>query len=138
MGWTPIMPTRVASAGAVALLVVSIIASPNASRAENPVQRASVFAQFELPDDWEARFWADPGVKALLTLDAKGLAELVPVQAGVRYCRCPKCDATEAENPLRWSPARPKVLPCRRCGDTVMGGDHATGQDDEECKDQKR
>ena len=58
------------------------------------------FARFDLPDDWEARFWADPDVKALLALDAEALAELVPVQAGVRFCRCPGCDASEADDPL--------------------------------------
>jgi len=43
----------------------------------------------------------------------------VPVQAGLRFCRCPGCDATEADNPLAWSPAKPDVLTCRRCGITV-------------------
>src|SRR5262245_19803181 len=137
MGWTPNMTNRAASAGALALLAVSIVAAAHAAQPDAPERRANVFAQFELPDDWEARFWADPGVKVLLALDAKGLAELVPVQAGVRYCRCPECDATEAENPLRWSPARPKVLTCRRCGATVLGEDRPTAQDKEKDKDKK-
>jgi len=78
-----------------------------------------LFAQFELPDKWEARFWAEPDVKALLELDAKQVAELVPVQAGVRYCRCPACNATEADDTLNWSLRKPKVLTCRSCSAEV-------------------
>lgn len=74
------------------------------------------FARFDLPDEWEARFWADPDVKALLALDAKALAELVPVQAGVRFCRCPGCNASEADDPLFWTLSKPGVVTCRRCG----------------------
>ena len=77
------------------------------------------FAGFNLPDAWEAQFWADPNVKLLLKLDAKGLAALVPVQAGIRFCRCPKCSASEADDPLTWSLERPDVLTCKRCGLTV-------------------
>ena len=58
-------------------------------------------------------------MRELLALDPKALAELVPVQAGVRYCRCPGCDAGEADDPLAWSVLKPKVLTCRRCGLTV-------------------
>jgi len=75
-----------------------------------------LFSQFELPDKWEERFWSDPDVKALLKLDAKAQAALVPQQAGIRYCRCPGCDATEADDPLKWSLAKPKVVSCQRCG----------------------
>ena len=32
------------------------------------------FARFNLPDEWEAKFWADPDTKALLALDPKDLA----------------------------------------------------------------
>ena len=77
------------------------------------------FSQFDLPDVWEARFWADPGVKALRLLDARALADLVPVQSGIRFCRCPACDASEADDPLTWSVARPQVVTCRRCGVVV-------------------
>ena len=77
------------------------------------------FARFDLPDEWEARFWADPNVKALLALDAKTLAELVPVQAGVRFCRCPGCNASEADDPLFWALSKPGVVTCRRCGISV-------------------
>ncbi len=74
------------------------------------------FDRFDLPDDWEARFWADPGTKALLRLEPKAWADLVPQQAGLRYCRCPGCDAPEADDPLVWSAVTPDVLTCRRCG----------------------
>lgn len=82
-----------------------------------------LFAQFELPDKWETRFWADPDIKVLLALDAKALADLVPVQAGVRYCRCPACDSTEADNTLTWSPSKPKVVTCRNCGIAIPNDD---------------
>jgi hypothetical protein len=80
---------------------------------------ASPLASFKLPEAWAARFWADPAVKKLLELDAKALAALVPVQAGIRHCRCPACTATEADDPLTWSLERPDVLTCRRCGATI-------------------
>jgi hypothetical protein len=76
------------------------------------------FAQFELPDAWETRFWDDADTKALLKLDPKALAELVPVQAGLRFCRCPGCDADEASDPLIWSATKPQSLTCSRCGQT--------------------
>ena len=87
------------------------------------------FAQFALPDAWEAEFWSVPGVKELLALDPKALAELVPVQAGLRYCRCPGCDAGEADDPLAWSLQKPTVLTCRRCGLTVPN-DEIPAKDD--------
>lgn len=77
------------------------------------------FTRFVLPDDWQATFWAGPGVKELLTLDAKALAALVPAQAGLRYCKCPACDAPETDDPLAWSLAKPDVITCRKCGVSV-------------------
>ena len=74
------------------------------------------FARFTLPHEWEAKFWADPDTQALLKLDPKDLAALVPTQAGLRFCRCPGCDADEASDPLIWSATRPKVVTCMRCG----------------------
>jgi hypothetical protein len=96
--------------GAVVALVVG-----GADRPAGPVA-AAPFARFELSDAWEDRFWAQPGVRELLALDAKALAALVPVQAGLRFCRCPACPADEADDPLSWSPREPGVLSCRRCG----------------------
>ncbi len=75
----------------------------------------NLFAQFELPDNWESRFWADPDTKALLALEPQALADLVLVQAGIRHCRCPACDTPEASNSLIWSVRNPKVLTCRNC-----------------------
>ena len=42
--------------------------------------------------------------------------DLVPVQAGLRFCRCPACGAEEQDDPLAWSIQQPEVLKCRRCG----------------------
>src|SRR5918997_388395 len=98
-------------------LCVALLASASADPV--PDSPGGPFARFELPDDWEARFWADPNVKALLALDAKTLAELVPVQAGVRFCRCPGCNASEADDPLFWTLSKPGVVTCRRCGISV-------------------
>ena len=94
----------------LAVLMASVRAEASDPHVHN------LFAQFDLPDAWESRFWADPAVAGLLSLEPKALAEMVPAQAGLRYCRCPACDATESEDPLRWSVAKPKVLTCRRCG----------------------
>jgi hypothetical protein len=52
-------------------------------------------------------------------LSPKAIADLVPDQAGIRFCRCPACDAPEADDPLSWSVSRPKELICRRCGVSV-------------------
>jgi hypothetical protein len=105
----------------LALVALAIAASALASAepAPSPLPVRNPFDRFDLPDAWEARFWADPGVKALLRLDPRALADLVPVQAGVRFCRCPNCDAPEADDPLAWSATKPQVLTCRRCGVSV-------------------
>jgi hypothetical protein len=95
------------------------------------------FARFDLPDAWEARFWADPASQRLLKLDAKDIAALVPVQAGLRFCRCPACGADEAGEPLSGSLADPDRLSCRRCGATVpvAGAAPTKPKDDEKGKD---
>ncbi len=76
-------------------------------------------ASFRLPDRWQERFWADPAAVKLLDLDAKSIAALVPEQAGLKHCRCPKCGAAETDDPLGWSIAEPKTLKCRKCA-TVL------------------
>jgi hypothetical protein len=86
-------------------------------------------AQFALPDSWEAEFWSMPGVNELPALDPRTLADLVPVQAGLRHCRCPGCEAGEAEDPLAWSVQQPKLLTCRRCGLTVPNDEIPTKDD---------
>src|SRR5262249_1746490 len=92
-----------------------VVAPASATR---PADRDPL-ARFDLPDAWETQFWSAPGVKELLGLEPKALAELVPVQAGVRHCGCPRCDAGEADDPLGWTVQHPNVLTCRHCGLTV-------------------
>ncbi len=108
---------------ALVLLVMATTPQPAAFPQTPPAPRTEAendpFTRFDLPDDWEQRFWADPDVKTLLDLEPKKLAELVPVQAGLRYCRCPACLADEAEETLRWSPAKPEVVTCRKCEESV-------------------
>ncbi len=91
------------------------------------------FAKFTLPDEWEAKFWDDPDTKALLALEPKDLAALVPTQAGVRFCRCPSCDADEATDPLLWSATRPRVVTCMRCGQSFPN-DTIPAKDEKEKK----
>ena len=74
-------------------------------------------ASYELPPEWKAAYWATPAAKALAALDPKAIAALVPEQAGFRFCRCPACEAPEADDPLAiWSPEEPTVIACRACG----------------------
>lgn len=108
---------------AIAFLAITAANAPRA-RAQTPppprLDRAGgPFTRFDLPDDWEERFWADPDVKALLELEPKALADLVPTQAGLRFCRCPACLPDESEDTLRWSPAKPEIVTCRSCGESV-------------------
>ena len=51
-----------------------------------------------------------------MKLTPKQLADLVPVQSGLRFCRCPACGVGEREDPLVWSIEKPKVVKCRQCG----------------------
>lgn len=73
------------------------------------------FTRFTLPEDWQARFWASPNAIELLKLDPKQVADLAPTRAGLKFCRCPACDAEEADDPLEWSLESPKGLTCKRC-----------------------
>jgi len=100
------------AASILVLAVTLVAAGPPSPPATSP----DPFARFDLPDDWEAKFWSGPDARALLALDPKAVADLVPKQAGVRYCRCPACDAPEADDPLAWSVGRPGVVTCERCG----------------------
>jgi hypothetical protein len=95
----------------VALALLAGFDGPT-SRAVDPLTR------FELPDDWEARFWGSPDAVALLEMSPNRLAELVPTQAGLRFCRCPACEAPEADDPLGWSIKAPNLLECKKCGAT--------------------
>jgi hypothetical protein len=81
-----------------------------------PAGGRSFFERFDLPDAWEARFWEEADARALLEMEPKDVAALVPVQAGLRYCRCPSCDASEREETLDWTLKQPDKVTCRRCG----------------------
>lgn len=106
---------RNAPAVACLFALASLLFMGAGPAAPPPIQPTTPFSRFALPEEWKARFWAEPGAKALLALEPKALADLVPTQAGVRYCRCPNCDAGEEQDPLTWDPTKPKVLVCRRC-----------------------
>ena len=67
------------------------------------------------PTEWQTRFWATPEAQALTKLEPQALADLVPKQAGLRYCRCPGCGASETSEPLLWSIRKPEVVACRAC-----------------------
>jgi hypothetical protein len=76
------------------------------------------FDQFNLPDAWEASFWSNPEIKPLIALEPKKLVDLVPKQAGFRFCRCPNCDAGELDDAWTWAPSKPEVIKCSRCQST--------------------
>ena len=121
LGWTPPMSHK----SRFVLVIVALHLAGYVQAADPPPtpgvkssRGPGVFAQFELPDAWEARFWDDADTKALLKLEPKALAELVPIQAGLRFCRCPACDADETIDPLIWSATKPASLTCSRCGQT--------------------
>jgi hypothetical protein len=101
---------------AAALAVWPSFAASTWGSESSAAPAADPFLSFNLPAEWEARFWADPGVKALGALDLKEVVALVPAQAGLRYCRCPACYASEADDSLTWSLTKPDVLACKRCG----------------------
>ena len=84
-----------------------------------PSSDGEFFARMALPPAWRAGYWQSAEAKALLRLGPKAVADLVPVQSGARFCRCPACGAEERDDPLAWSIERPAVVKCRRCGVTV-------------------
>lgn len=81
------------------------------------------FGRFELPPSWRETFWKNPNARALREKCLGEVADLVPVQAGLRFCRCPACGAEEQDDPLAWSIQEPEVLKCRRCGVKVPNAD---------------
>lgn len=102
------------------LLAAAALAIPCASFGQSaPNSRATVdgasLGLISPPKEWREAFWKTPSAQALLKLSPKEAADLVPVQAGLRFCRCPSCGATEAEDPLVWSAEEPKTLKCRIC-----------------------
>jgi len=74
------------------------------------------FGLLKLPDAWSQRFWANPDAGKLLEMEPREVAALVPVQSGLRFCRCPSCGAPERDETLTWTLQQPLVLKCRRCG----------------------
>ena len=92
-------------------------ATPRLGRtAAVPAGNDDLLGKAEIPAAWRTQFWASPSGRALLRLDPKQVADLVPVQSGLRFCRCPACGAEERDEPLLWSLEQPKALKCRRCG----------------------
>src|SRR5262249_10174151 len=81
----------------------------------NALRSTDPFASFVLPEEWQQRFWVSEDVKALMRLEPKAVAALVPTQAGFRFCRCPSCGASETDDPLSGSLTKPDFLTCRRC-----------------------
>ncbi len=103
---------RIAAPAWSTLALILIAAGPPDPK---PAGRPGPFSGFDLPDEWEATFWDHADAAALLKLEPKALAALVPVKAGLRFCRCPNCDATELDDTLAWSIRKPEVVTCKRC-----------------------
>ncbi len=101
-------PSKVAAVLIVGALVANL-AGPSLG-ADKPW-----FERFLPPEEWQTRFWNSPDAQALRKLDMKVLADLVPTQAGFRYCRCPACGAAETTDPLGWSIRKPDVITCVKC-----------------------
>lgn len=104
---------------AVASLVWALFVAATVQRAaaDAPVVKLSPEIRALLPSpEWEAAYWSNPDSVALLELDALAIARLMPLQAGLRWARCPACDAPEASEPLQWSPTKPLVATCAKCG----------------------
>ena len=77
---------RTAPALALVAFTLALALAPARSAPPTTASSPDPFARFDLPDDWEARFWSGPDARALLALSPKAVADLVPRQAGVRHC----------------------------------------------------
>ncbi|MDR3620851.1 MAG: heparinase II/III family protein [Paludisphaera borealis] len=108
-----------------ACLLAAVASTPRSADGQslaapaNLAARPSTLGAVELPKAWQDKFWQSPSAQALLKLTPKQIADLVPVQSGVRFCRCPACGVGEREDPLAWNIEKPQVVTCRRCGVTV-------------------
>ncbi|MBV8310845.1 MAG: hypothetical protein JO344_10700 [Planctomycetaceae bacterium] len=101
----------------LAVMCCVTTATPRLGRtAAVPAGNDDLLDKAEIPAAWRTQFWASPSGRALLRIDPKQVADLVPVQSGLRFCRCPACGAEERDEPLLWSLEQPKALKCRRCG----------------------
>lgn len=103
-----------------AIMVGTMLATPIASGGQAAPPRSATADDAGLgsiipPEQWRATFWKSPSAQALLKLSPKEAADLVPVQSGLRFCRCPACGASEAEDPLVWTAEEPTTLKCRKC-----------------------
>ncbi len=96
------------------------MAAARPGRADSlPAGTDELLGKAEIPAAWRTQFWARPAGRALLRLDPKQVADLVPVQSGLRFCRCPACGAQDRDETLVWSLELPKALKCRHCGAIV-------------------
>jgi hypothetical protein len=102
----PTAPQPRALALALALTLLAPAAATAAGAPLGPVR---------LPKEWQDKFWASPQAQALLKLSPKEAADLVPKQAGIRFCGCPACGIDERDDPLSWSVEKPKVVVCGKC-----------------------
>jgi len=91
------------------------LSSPSASLGQPAAADGPGFGAVSPPEEWREAFWKSPSAQALWKLSPKEAADLVPVQAGLRFCRCPSCGASEANDTLVWSAEEPKTLKCREC-----------------------
>ncbi|AMV36745.1 hypothetical protein [Planctomyces sp. SH-PL62] len=100
------------AAATLAALWVPVEAKAQATPSNPPL------GAVRLPKEWQDRFWGGPQAQALLKLSPKELADLVPVQSGLKFCACPACGEPERNDPLAWSIEQPKVVECRKCKGT--------------------
>ena len=87
---------------------------PGGRESAGPID--DLFGQFQLPASWREQFWKSSDAAALREKCLGEVADLVPAQAGLRFCRCPACGSEEQEDSLAWSIQDPEFLKCRRCG----------------------
>ncbi|WP_337177867.1 hypothetical protein [Paludisphaera sp.] len=111
------MTPKAPSSRALALALTLAFLAPAVAPADE-----SPLGAVRLPKEWQDKFWAAPQAEALLKLSPKEAADLVPKQAGIRFCGCPACGIDEREEPLSWSIDKPKVVVCRECKGEFPGG----------------
>ena len=107
-------PSRATYAILAGLFSLAVAASSEAAEPRRAIPEP--FRAFHLPDAWVETFWTAPSTKTLFRLDPLAISALVPTQAGFRGCRCPSCPASEADDTLKWTPEKPLVVTCKRCG----------------------
>ncbi|WP_152049767.1 heparinase II/III family protein [Tautonia marina] len=110
-------PNSISARSVRGLVVLTGLILPGICQGQSApsIPKHDPFAFFALPTAWQDEFWADPDVEALLALEPKAVADLVPKQAGLYYVRCPSCDAVETGETFSWSVQSPEALTCRTC-----------------------